>query len=160
MSAVPELATETPAADTYRKEYGSGHIYHLDGNKVPGVTTIINKGFPKQLTKWAAETVANHAVDHWGRLSKLPLSKRLKELVGAPWAARDSAGVRGSAVHNLAEQLARGETVSVPADIAGYVESYRQVFREFLAIKAVMEAVENSQYYKRNPVEPPVMLGA
>lgn len=56
--------TRPPAPPTRIIKRGNGHSYTLDGVKVPGVTTILNKGIPKPaLLNWAASTVANFVVD-------------------------------------------------------------------------------------------------
>jgi hypothetical protein len=110
--------------DTRRVDRGRGHSYLLDGEKVPGVTTLIGDGLPKPaLTRWAANTAAAYAVDRWAELADVPISERLKRISGAPWADRDSAAVRGTRIHTLAEPLSRGERVDVPSELAGHVES-------------------------------------
>ena len=112
------------AGQTKRINRGRGHSYVLDGVKVPGVTTLINNGFPKRaLVDWAARTVAGYAVDHWDELAELPVSERLRRLEKAHNRVRDAAGVRGTRVHKLAHRLALGEQVEVPEEIAGHVMS-------------------------------------
>ena len=107
-----------------RRNYGRGHAYYLGDRKLDGVTTILSNGLPKPaLVKWAANCAADLACDEWDALGELPLSERRKRLAGAPDAARDSAAVKGTRVHALADQLARGEEVTVPEDLAGHVES-------------------------------------
>lgn len=109
---------------TKRVDRGRGHSYLLDGEKVPGVTTIIGKGLPKPaLTTWAANTAAAHAVDHWEELGGLAVSERLDRIKKAPWADRDAAAGKGTAVHGLAERLIHGEAVEVPEELAGHVEA-------------------------------------
>jgi len=111
-------------AFTGRKNHGRGHTYYIDGAKVDGVTTIINKGLPKPaLVKWAASTAAAAAVDRWDELAQLDVSQRLKILTDAPNAARDTAGVRGTRIHALADKLAHGQQVPVPDELAGHVEA-------------------------------------
>ena len=91
------------------------HRYTLDGEKVPGVTTIIGKGLPKPgLPYWAANTVAQYAVDHPGA--------SYGELRRSPWAERDRAAVRGTEVHAYAEKALHGDEVDVPAILAPYVQ--------------------------------------
>lgn len=109
---------------TMRRNHGRGHSYKLDGVKVPGVTTLINNGFPKRaLVDWSARKVAARAIDEWERLAEMPPSERLRRLERAHIDERDAAAVRGTRVHRLAEPLARGETVDVPDELAGHVES-------------------------------------
>lgn len=116
--------TTKPKPKTARRNHGRGHSYILDGEKVPGVTTLIGNGFPKSgLINWAADTVAAHAVDYWDELAELTPSERLKRLSKAHTAARDAAGVRGTRVHKLAEPLSLGEEVDVPEELAGHVEA-------------------------------------
>lgn len=111
-------------SETKRRNHGRGHSYLLDGQKVTGVTTLINKGFPKSaLINWAASEVAAHAVDHWDELSDLPISERLRRLEKAHNKVRDAAAVRGTRVHTLAHKLVHGETVEVPPELDGHVKA-------------------------------------
>jgi hypothetical protein len=51
-------------APTRIQKSGRGHSYFLDGEKVPGVTTILGNGVPKPaLVGWAARTVAEYVTD-------------------------------------------------------------------------------------------------
>ena len=77
-----------------------GKEYFDDGVKMPSVTTILN-AYPKQLTKWAAETVAGYAVDQWEELGDKSVSARLRELQDSVWATRDAAALRGTEIHVL-----------------------------------------------------------
>lgn len=43
---------------------GNGHSYYLDGEKAPGVTTILGNGIPKPaLVGWAANTTADYVMN-------------------------------------------------------------------------------------------------
>lgn len=58
------MSPRRPAPPTRIQRSGNGHSYYLDGEKVPGVTTILGNGVPKPaLVAWgarcAAEAVAN-----------------------------------------------------------------------------------------------------
>jgi hypothetical protein len=116
-----------------RRDHGRGHSYSdAHGRKVPGVTSIISDGSPKQaLIGWAANTTAAYAVDHWDELAEMAPSARLKVLQGARYADRDAAANRGTAVHELAEKLVAGEKVTVPEELAGHVESYVKFLDEW-----------------------------
>src|SRR5690606_14582211 len=116
-----------------RVDTARGHHY-VDGNgdRVPGVTTIISDGLPKPaLVNWAANSTAEYAVDHWDELAALPPAKRLAQLQGARYADRDRAKVRGTEIHRAAERLLAGEAVEVPDEIAGHCESYARFLDEF-----------------------------
>lgn len=116
-----------------RRDTAKGHYYRdAEGRRVPGVTTILDKGVPKKaLVGWAANTTADWAINNWAELSEKPVAARLKELQGARWAEKDKAANRGTEVHRFAEKLIAGEAVNVPDDIAGHVESCARFLDEF-----------------------------
>lgn len=109
--------------------YPKSHRYKLDGQWVPGVTTLIGKGLPKPaIPYWAARTVAEWVADNPDLTEDLkrlggrgPTVAFLKEL---PWQKRDTAAIRGTDVHALAEKLVHGEEVEVPEHLAGHVQGY------------------------------------
>jgi hypothetical protein len=112
------------------------HSYHLDGKRVPGVTTLIGKGLPKPaLMYWSAKTVAEWVADHPDLADRLaaaggrdPFIAYLKAI---PWAKRDEAAVRGTDVHALAEQLVHGHEVAVPEHLRAHVDGYVTWLDEF-----------------------------
>lgn len=107
-----------------RRNYGRGHAYYLGDRKLDGVTTLIGAGLPKPaLVNWAARTAAEKAVNEWDTLAELPVAERLKRITKAPDEARNSAAVKGTRIHALADKLTRGEQVDVPEELAGHVES-------------------------------------
>lgn len=112
---------------------GRGHRYvDANGTRVPGVTTIIGDGLPKEaLINWAAEATAAYAVDHFDELADMKPAARLKVLNKARYADRAAGAARGTAVHRLAEKLIAGKEVEIPDDIAGYVESYVKFLDEW-----------------------------
>lgn len=132
-----------------RVNRGRGHSYvDANGNKVPGVTTVLGDGIPKPaLMNWGPRVTAEYAVDNWAELSKLTPSKRLEKLQKARYEDRDAAANKGTRVHNLAEQLIAGKEVVVPDDLAGHVESYIAFLEEWepepLLIEAVVMSHEN-----------------
>lgn len=116
-----------------RHDTAKGHYYKdATGARVPGVTTIQDKGLPKPaLINWAANATAEYAVDNWDELGALGPAARLKRLQGARYEAKDAAARRGTEVHNAAELLAAGKSVKVAEEIAGHVESYARFLDEF-----------------------------
>lgn len=124
-----EFAQPTPAEPPrpprlVRRRYGrTGHGYLLDGDKVDGVTTVLN-ALPKQLKQWAADCAANHAVEHWEELAALPVTKRLDRIRYAHKDVVNRAALRGTEIHNLGERLVHGETVDVPDEHRGPVDAY------------------------------------
>jgi hypothetical protein len=105
----------------------ASHRYKLDGEWVPGVTTILGQAIPKPgLTKWASKAVAEYVannrptVETLYDMGGLPMVEALKNV---PWQTRDEAGKRGTEIHELAERYVQGEEVDVPDPLIGHVES-------------------------------------
>jgi hypothetical protein len=111
---------------------GRGHSYLLDGEKVPGVTTVLDKGVPKPaLIDWAARQSATYAVDHWAELEQMSPSERLEAIRGARWATLKEAGERGREVHTLLHRYVIGEEVTAPDDLAGHFDAGRRFVDEW-----------------------------
>lgn len=104
-----------------RRNHGTGHSYHLDGVKLPGVTAIINDGMPKQLTDWAARVTADAAINSWDELAAMSISQRIRWLEGAPRRELGAAAKRGTEIHALVFGIIAGEPVEVPDEHAGAV---------------------------------------
>jgi hypothetical protein len=107
-----------------RRNHGKGHSYQLDGNKVDGVTTILNSLPKTALIDWAARVTAEAAVDRWDELGAMPPSRRLATLKEAHWNVVKAAQLRGTEIHNLGDRLAHGLPVDVPPEHVGPVEAY------------------------------------
>lgn len=124
--------------------YEKSHRYRLDGEWVPGVTTLIGKGLPKPaLMYWSAKTVAEWVAEHPDLADQMaeaggrdPFVAFLKAI---PWAKRDTAAVRGTAVHALAEELVHGREVEVPEHLAPYVDGYVTWLNAFRPVALLTE---------------------
>lgn len=107
-----------------RVDTPKGHYYTIDGKRAVGVTTALN-ALPKNLTRWAARTVAEHVADNLPTVTAMfhagGRQPAVDYLTGLPNQIRDEAGERGTAVHEIVFDLARGEAVDVPLDLAPYV---------------------------------------
>src|SRR6266704_487635 len=135
-------------ATTFRRKYGSGHSYTLDGEpRIKGVTTMM-KGLGGPPESYFTKYAAGHAVDNWDRLSGLPPSERLEEIAGATKARFSAAAVRGTAVHKLAEALSKGEEVAVPDHLRGHVEACIQFLDDYQVQSVVTEAALFSRKHK------------
>lgn len=125
-----------------RRDHGKGHSYLIDGQKVPGVTTILNAAMPKPaLIEWAGKTTAAYAIDYWDELADLTPSKRLDRLNRARFEEKDKAARRGTEVHRLAEALVKGEEVEVPEELAGHVDAYVDFLNTWEPVAAAVEVV-------------------
>lgn len=71
----------------------------------------------------------------------LPRVGLTKILAGVRYEDRDTAANRGTAVHNLAETLARGEPAEVPEELAGHVDAYLAFLRDWEPENALLEVV-------------------
>lgn len=104
------------------------HSYWLDKKRVPGVTTLIGKGLPKDaLMYWSARTVAEYVAqnpDEVETLRGLGEGPMIAALKGIPWQKRDEAAVRGTDVHAIAERIVHGEPIDVPEHLLAHVQGY------------------------------------
>jgi hypothetical protein len=136
-----------------RTNYGRVHGYKLDGAKVEGVTTLLSKGLPKPgLPYWSAKSVAEYVTDvdqsTLDALRTLGRDGMVKALKGIPWEQRDSAAVRGTEVHHLAEKLSKGDEVDVPDHLAGHVESCVRFLDEWRPAPVVTEVSVASRRWR------------
>lgn len=107
---------------------GKKHAYE----KIPGVTTIVREGLPKEVfTRYAGTATAEYAVNNWDELSALPAADRLARINKGRYENRDRAGDRGREIHELARQLVKGAEVPVPKDLRGYVDAAVRFMDEF-----------------------------
>lgn len=124
--------------------YEASHRYKLDGQWVPGVTTILGVLDKPAIPKWAAKSVAEYVahnragVEHLWDMGERALVDALKAV---PWAQRDKAGVRGTDVHDFAERIANGEEVDVPDEYVGHVESCLAFMDDWEIQPVLVEAV-------------------
>ena len=104
------------------------HRYWLDGKPVQGVTSLLKGGIPAPaLVYWSAKQVAEYVADnpdHVEQLRAMGRNPMVAALKSVPWESRDTAAVRGTDVHALAEDLVHGREVQVPEHLAEYVDGY------------------------------------
>src|SRR5450756_464810 len=132
--------------------YPSSHRYKLDGEWVPGVTTIIgvlDKSGP--LSKWAASSVAEFVADNPEPVAALRTMGRgsmVAALKGVPWQKRDDAASRGTTFHALAEQILLGHAVEVPPEQVGLVESALAFMDAYKIDPTLVEVAVGSREHK------------
>jgi hypothetical protein len=124
------------------RRYGRNRVYlDLDRpvpgkkntwEKIPGVTTLIREGLPKEVfARYAGTATAEYAVNNWAELDALPPAERLARLNKGRYENRDKAADRGQEIHELARQLARDAEVPVPKELRGYVTAAVRFMDEF-----------------------------
>jgi hypothetical protein len=139
----------TAVSAARRIDRGRSHSYVLDGRPVLGVTTILSKALPKPaLTAWAAREVAEFVASRREILTQLSDDELIDLCKGAPFRERDKAANRGTEVHQLAESLARGESVTAPEELAGHVESYLGFLEQFKPSDALIERPVFNRTYR------------
>jgi hypothetical protein len=133
------------------KFYPTSHRYKLDGEWVPGVTTILGVVNKHGLTKWAATSVAEYvadnreAIEHLYAAGRGPMVGALKE---TPWQKRDDAAARGTTFHDFAERIMRGEEVDVPDEQVGLVESALSFMEDYRIEPVAIEVCVGSREHR------------
>lgn len=115
--------------------FESSHRYKLDGEFVVSVTTALN-GIPKDgLIRWAAKTVAEHAVTNLSTVAAtidaMGAGPAIAMLAAVPDSQRDTAAVRGTEVHEIAERYIRGDAVEVASELMPYVRGYAKYVEDY-----------------------------
>lgn len=84
----------------------------------------MDQGFPKPgLVQWAADETARYALEHLDQVDKLGRFKTYDRWRKGRFETTDRAKAFGSDVHRMAETLAAGGEVDVPADAVGHVDA-------------------------------------
>jgi hypothetical protein len=133
--------------------YPASHRYKLDGEWVQGATTIIGVlDKSKALMSWAAESVALFVADQPSTVDLMnqhgghdPLVAFLKAI---PNQRRDDAAARGTKFHDFAERILLGETVEVPPEQVGMVESALAFLDDYKIEPTLVEAVVGSREHQ------------
>lgn len=115
-----------------RRNYGQGHGYTWNGQKIPGVTTVKGILDKPGLVTWAARCSAATVVDEWDHLVELAPTERGKYVEDARNRATKAAAQRGTRVHKIAERVLLGEDVDdVPDDIRGMAENVAKLMDDW-----------------------------
>jgi hypothetical protein len=69
-------------------------------------------------------------------------------LKAVQYGVRDAAADRGTQVHDLAEHLARGETIDVPDELTGHVDAYLRFLEQWRPTNALVERVVVNRRHK------------
>lgn len=115
----PPLAVETPEGRMY--------VHPITGEAVYSVTTIIDRGIPKELADWAARQAAKYAVEHWHELTLKPEAERIRLISQAHERARLKAAGRGDVIHASAEAQVKGTPDGKSPHHMGQLEDFFKV---------------------------------
>lgn len=127
-------ATRIPTVGLFRTDK---HLYHWNGGPaMVGVTSAIDPSDDKEgLIGWSKREVAACSVRNFDFLQDLiargGTENAVKWLSRIPDYQRDTAADLGSAVHRLAEAIARGETVTITDEQRPYVDAYRRFLADY-----------------------------
>lgn len=135
----------TPSRGIQVFEYENYHRYKIDGQWAIGVTTAL-KGVPKEALKyWSAGVVADFALSNLRQVSwtleSAGYGPARKMLTALPNEKRDTAGTRGTLVHELAERYIRDEEIEVSDEVMPYVQAYAAYISDFNPIPVHEELV-------------------
>ncbi|HVE24376.1 MAG TPA: hypothetical protein VNC22_03185 [Sporichthya sp.] len=121
-----------PKINTISRGGSRFYVSPLNGDKVPGVTSVVGmlpKGF---LGPWNAKLVAETAVDSLGEVVSIAMKDRqaaIDFLKGAPRRFTSKAADVGTDAHDVFEKMARGET---PGRMHPELKVYADHFSAFL----------------------------
>lgn len=127
------------------------HVYRLDGQHVPGVTTILKVLDRPGLRDWAARSVAEYVADHPAMIEGLyesgrgPMVAMLKQ---TPWQKRDDAAERGTEYHEHIAAILRGEEPMVPESQEGLVQNGLAFLEDYDVQPLLIEAAVGSRKHR------------
>lgn len=111
------------------------YVHPGTGEKLPGVTTILNMEPKPFLTFWAAKVVAEHAVENFGALAALAVNDKkgaIDWLKRAPQRNTGEAADVGTLVHDYFELRAKGKAPRhVHPDVKAYVQHIEEFFERY-----------------------------
>jgi hypothetical protein len=101
--------------------------YHVNGEKYPSVTTILQVLNKPALVSWAAKTAAGLVLEDPEKYSTAEAA------ASGIYSARDSAGSRGTTVHSIAESYTHGRPLKVE-QVAPSLQGFARAVRGFWEI--------------------------
>lgn len=141
MSTQLDFTGATKGHEFRRRNYGRSHGYLLDGQKIISVTKVLSLGMPKPaLINWAANEAAQYAWERRDELAKSSYSEFVMAVSKAHERKRNTAAVKGTAVHAFGERLVHGERVDgIPDEVAKKVDQYVRFLNEWRVVPVVTE---------------------
>jgi len=131
--------------------YVQGDRWYVDpgtGDRVPGVSAVLNMMAKPALMRWAAKEAAIFAVENQatiGALARTDKQAAVDLIKGAPWRKSGKAADTGSQVHGLVERLMLDKrsgvqsAFKIPQGTMPYLRSYAAFLQEFSADPEAIE---------------------
>ena len=118
-----------PKVSTLKRSGSRFYVEPTTQEKVPGVTSILSM-LPKPFLQfWAAKMVSEFAVDNFGAYSALVMNGQREAAVdllkAAPRRYTQSRANNGTEIHDIYEQLSRGEDPRVHPELQFYVSHWK-----------------------------------
>ena len=125
----------TPKVNTIQRGGSRFYVHPDTGDKVPGVTSVINM-LPKPfLMPWASKMVAEFALENLGAINALASTDKqaaIDLLKNAPRRNTGKAADMGTDVHDVYDRLAKGEDIGRQhPDMEPYVQNFTEFVDEF-----------------------------
>jgi hypothetical protein len=121
-----------------------------DGPFVPGATSVIRVLDKPGLIQWAKNETAACAVRNFDFVADLIArggpDAAARWLSAIPDYKRDTAAELGSAVHRMAEQIARGEEFEIAAEHLVYIDGYRRFLEDLTPTSVRVERMVYSEH--------------
>lgn len=125
-----------------------GHWYQLDRDYAPGVTTVLNLGFPVPFhvpSKWASRLCAEYARDNWQWFRDAPTPNVVHDvLLSIADNTRDEAANKGTILHGYGQTLLDTGEVELAEEhewLAPVVDGYADLLDLFTLEAAHTEVV-------------------
>ncbi|QNV40628.1 hypothetical protein IDM48_04290 [Rothia amarae] len=120
------------------------HRYWMDGKPVRGATTLIGNGIPKPaLMPWACKLIAEWVEANPLEIERLRASENRYELVntlkGLPNQKRDTAGLRGTAIHDMGEKYLAGLEIEIPEEHESEVMGLARFIEDMKLVPMIVE---------------------
>ena len=118
-----------PVGATTDKKSGSRLYYDpVTGRRVPSVTTITSVIAKPHLYAWYAKMAATRAVEQRSEVDDVLSDKgklaAIEFIKDSATERKNSAGARGTKVHDYAEAHLKGKSPDIPEDVRPYVDGY------------------------------------
>lgn len=132
-----------PARRLQRKNVGrNGHWYQLDGNYVPGVTTVLGALDKPWMKPWVSGLIADYVADNRDWLRDAPDPDAIRAVLrSVPNNIQNAALMRGTELHGHAETLHTAGTIDLPpGEQANMVQAVAQFLDDWEIQPLAVEA--------------------